>query len=237
MKLIIILLLVVSCSSTSSKKEAHSHQNDGHKKHHKSMNDKFMKDDLNVKLWQERFENRDRDVYKNQTQIVEALNLRKNMSVVDVGSGTGFFLRHLHKEISPKGQLYAVELAPNFVEFIKGRAKIEKLDRLKVIKGGLDKTNMPLESVDLVFVCDTFHHFDRPDNMLRDFFNILKPGGTLVIVDFDLRGKETKEWVKKHVTRKKDDYINEVEGSGYFKFLKESKPGLKENVMLHFKRN
>lgn len=228
MKLLLLLLLLFSCASAPKK---HAHQ------HSKSMNEKFMKEDLNVKLWQEKFENRDRDVFKNRTQIIYSLGLKSNQDIVDVGAGTGFFLKGLHKKVAPKGKVYAVELSPRFVDFLKKRGEMEKLDRLKVIKGGLDQTNMKTESVDVVFVCDAFHHFDKPELMLRDFFNILRPGGELVIVDFDHRGETTKKWVKKHVSRTKEDYIYDIEQSGFFKFTKESFPNLKENVMLHFRRN
>jgi len=226
----IFFITIVSCAQTP--KQDHHDTKDKVV----SMNDKFMGDDLNVKLWQERFENRDRDVYKNREKIVASLDLKSGDHIADVGAGTGFYLKLLHHKVAPTGKIYAVELAPKFIEFIKARSVAENLPNVIASKGGLDTTNLPSSSVDMVFVCDTYHHFDQPAQMLKDFFRILKPGGELVIVDFNLVPGKSREWILKHIKKTKEDYISEIT-NGFFKFSHESKINLDENFMLHFKRN
>jgi len=227
---VILTLIFVSCAQTPKI----SHKK--HKVHKSSMNDKFLGDDLNVKLWQERFENRDRDVYKNKEKITRSLKLKKGQVVADIGAGTGFYLSLLHKEVAPTGKVFAVELAPKFIEFIKARSKAENLSNVIAVKGGLDTTNLESNSVDKIFVCDTYHHFDKPSQMLRDFFRVLRPGGELIIVDFNLVPGKSRKWILEHITKTKEEYITEIT-AGFFKFSHESKINLEENFMLHFKRN
>ena len=44
---------------------------------------------------------------------------------------------------------------------------------------------LPAGSVDIAFVSDVYHHFEYPQAMLRAIRAALKPGGTLVIVEFE----------------------------------------------------
>lgn len=207
----------------------------GHEAKHNpaKSNDKFLKEDLDVALWQERFENRDRDVYKNKAKIVKALNLKPGQSVVDVGAGTGFFLKPIFDEITLNGMLYAVDISPRFVSFLKARGEKEEISNLTVFRGSDVSTNLPDESVDIVFVCDTYHHFGKRDKMLEDFKRILRTGGELVVVDFDL-SKKNNSFVSKHLNESKMSYIKEI--SKYFTYDRESNIGLTDNFMIHFKK-
>lgn len=231
MKILIQIYLLISLISCAVGK-------DKHHKHHKydgSMNEKYLRDDLDVKLWQERFENRDRDVYKNRNKIVAAMKLKPGQNIADVGAGTGFYLKLLHDKVAPTGEVHAVEISPGFVKYLNARAKHEKLENVKVVKGGLDKTGLAVASMDKIFVCDTYHHFDHPGKMLTDFRNVLKKNGELIIVDFNRVEGKSRKWVLGHIKKNKSEYISEIEAYG-FKFSHESKLNLDENFMLHFKR-
>ena len=72
--------------------------------------------------------------------------------------------------------------------------------------------------------------------VFKDFFRILRPGGELIIVDFNLVPGKSRKWILEHITKTKEQYITEIT-SGFFNFSHESKINLEENFMLHFKRN
>ena len=217
----ILAILLTACSSNSEK---HSSA---------KSNENFLKEDLDVALWQERFENRDRDVYKNRDKIIAALGLTKGQAVADIGAGTGFFLKPIFDQVKGQGKIFAVDISPKFVSFLKARGKSESISNLIVVKGTNTSSNLKDNSIDLIFVCNTYHHFDNKDKMLQDFKRILKPNGELVIVDFDL-AKKNDSWVAKHLDQSKGEIILEISKS--FKYLKESNIGLSENFMIHFKK-
>lgn len=215
-----LVLCFLSCSSTKDPNG------------HKSKNQKFMHDDLDVKLWQEKFENRDRDVYVNRFKIVEQMNIQPFDKVADIGAGTGFFLEPIHKRLGEFGVLWAVDISPGFIKFIESRGKKEKLTRLKVLLGTDKTSNLASGSMDKIILVNTYHHFDRPAIMLLDLKRVLKTGGELIIVDFDTLFGEKYPWIIKHTKETKKAVIKTV--NEYFTFKKESRIKLKHNFMLHF---
>jgi ubiquinone/menaquinone biosynthesis C-methylase UbiE len=203
------------------------------KSHHAADNKRYTKEDLNVKLWQERFENRDRDVYQQKDSIVNAMKIQPNDRIVDVGAGTGFFLKQFNDKVGAMGKVYAVEISPGFITFLRERKELENLLTLEVVKGQEISTMLKDNSVNKIFVCDTFHHFGNPKYMLNDFKRILKPGGEIFIVDFNRVEGKSRKWILDHIHKSKQDYIKQIESFG-FKFEEDIKTSLKENFLLKF---
>jgi ubiquinone/menaquinone biosynthesis C-methylase UbiE len=193
-----------------------------------------MQDDLDVVLWQEKFENRDRDVYVNRIPIVEQLDIQPSDKIADIGAGTGFFLAPIHKKLGEFGVLWAVDISPAFIDFMIARGKKENLTKLKVLHGREDSSKLASNSLDKVILVNTYHHFDRPDVMLKDIKRILKSGGDLFIVDFDTDFGKEYPWIIKHTKEDKKAIVTNI--SKYFKFKNDIKIGLKHNFMLHFSK-
>jgi predicted methyltransferase len=89
--------------------------------------------------------------------------------------------------------------------------------------------------VDVAFVCDTYHHFEDPKAMLASIRRALRPGGTLVVVDFERIPGTSPDWILKHVRAGKEDFRREIEASG-FRFGEEVKL-MRENYFLRFTRD
>jgi ubiquinone/menaquinone biosynthesis C-methylase UbiE len=227
MKNIIFLMIIITVTFSCSSNKRH------HKKHHAADNTRYTREDLNVRLWQERFENRDRDVYLQKDSIVNALKISPNDRIVDVGAGTGFFLKQFSEKVGVLGKVYAVDISPGFIKFLHERKELESIENLVVVKGKEESTTLKAKSVNKVFVCDTFHHFGNPKNMLNDFKTVLKPGGELFVVDFNRVVGQSRKWIIDHIHMSKADYIKQIESFG-FKFEEDIKTSLKENFMLKF---
>jgi len=107
------------------------------------------------------------------------------MTVADIGAGTGLFLPDFDRGVGSEGRVYAVEISPKFLVHLSERAEREKLAQVEVVKGLEDSVELPAASVDLAFVCDTYHHFEYPKSTLESLFSAIRPGGSLVILDFE----------------------------------------------------
>ncbi len=200
-------------------------------------NDNFRKirtlDD--VKPWVERFEVEGRDIFDRRHDIVAALHLEPGMRVADVGAGTGLFVPLLAREVTETGAVYAVEIVPAFLERIERMSEERGLTQVRTILCDDQSAKLPGKSVDVVFVCDTYHHFEYPRSSLLSIRRSLRPGGELVIVDFERIVGASRPWVLEHVRAGKEVFIREIEDSGFK--LVEDRPVSRENYLLRFERN
>jgi SAM-dependent methyltransferase len=199
-------------------------------------NETFLADDLDVERFVTIFEGESREVFVERERIVEVLAVSPGMSVADIGSGTGVFLPAFDREVRPDGWVFAVDISPKFLEHLRARVEREKLARVNVVKGAEDSVGLPAASVDLAFVCDTYHHFEYPQSTLASLYAAIRPGGSLVIVDFERIPGKTRDWLLEHVRAGKQVFTQEIEDAG-FRFEGEvAVGGLEENYLLRFRR-
>jgi ubiquinone/menaquinone biosynthesis C-methylase UbiE len=177
-----------------------------------------------------------REVSARRGEIVKAVEVGAGQAVADIGAGTGLFTREFAKAVGAEGRVYAVDISPAFLKHIAEEAK--KAGQEKVIEtvlGAQDGTNLAAGTVDVVFICDTYHHFDDPKAMLASIRQALRPGGRLYVIDFDRDG-DASEFVKNHVRAAKEVFFGEIEGAGFEKFEPPAAPELKENFFAAFRR-
>jgi len=133
--------------------------------------------------WAAVFDDPSRDAWQKPHQVIEALALKPDASVADIGSGTGYFAVRLAHFV-PQGRVYGVDIEPDMVKYLTERARREGLDNLTAVAGAPDDARLP-RTVDLVLMVDTYHHVDRREGYFRKLAQSLKPGGRVAIVDFD----------------------------------------------------
>jgi ubiquinone/menaquinone biosynthesis C-methylase UbiE len=197
-------------------------------------NDKFLKPDLDVPSWVDRFEKPGREVYDKRNQIMAAASahLGKGDSVADVGAGTGLFTMLFSEKVGREGMVYAVEIAPKFLDYIGKRARKAGKRNVTPVRGTTTSVELPPESVDLVFLCDTYHHFETPKENLASIKKALRRDGELVVVDFKRVPGKTAAWITEHVRAGQEQVRAEIEAAGFV--LVQEIPILNENFMLRF---
>ena len=168
------------------------------------MNKQFADPNVDVQQFVKRFESESRDIYAKRHDIARSVGLRPGDAVADIGAGTGLFTQLFAEQVGPKGTVYAVDIGPAFVKYIAQEAK--RLGREQVVKTVLntpDSAELPPGSIDVAFLCDTYHHFEHPEKMLASIHRALRPGGRLVIIDFDLH-KDSREYLKQRARAKRN---------------------------------
>lgn len=200
------------------------------------INNNFKSDDLNVDEWIEKFEVESREVYSARDAILEACQIKPGDRIADVGAGTGFYSRLFAKRTGWGGWVYSVDISPKFLQHIAKRSSDEGIENITTVLGTDTSIRLPPESVDLVFICDTYHHFESPQQSLASIVRALRPGGRLVLIDFDRIPGQSRDWLLTHVRAGKETFKKEVNESG-LKFVDEVKvDGLKENYLLRFEK-
>ncbi|MCH9653774.1 MAG: methyltransferase [Planctomycetes bacterium] len=200
------------------------------------INKAFLDPDLDVEKWIKRFEVESREVFRARTQIVKQLKLSPGDRIADIGTGTGLFVEPFSEAVGNKGWVYALDIAPKFVERVGKMAEILHLNNVTPVLSGQDDIRLAPGSVDVAFICDVYHHFEYPAASLASIRKALVPGGTLVLIDFERIPGKSREWTLNHVRAGKATFRKEIEKAG-FEFVEEAKvPALNENYFLRFRR-
>ncbi len=198
------------------------------------INREFLSPDLNVDQWVARFEVESREIFAARREVLAACQLKPGMRMADIGAGTGLYSRLFAGAVGAKGWVYAVDISPKFVEHIAQTAQADGLTNLTAVLCSDHSVTLPPASVDMVFVCDTYHHFEYPQATLASIHRALADGGQLIVIDFDRVPGKSSDFVLGHVRAGKAEFRSEIEAAG-FKFGEEVKiAGFRENYLLRF---
>ena len=165
--------------------------------------------------WLNIFERPGREVYDRREAILEQLAIEPGMSIADVGAGTGLYSRLFARAVGKNGKVYAVDIAANFVEHIQRSAQAQGLHNITGIVSNQQDTKLAANSVDLVFVCDTYHHFEYPQTMLASIRQAMREKARLVIIDFVKQPGQSSDWIMTHVRADKHTTIEEIQRAGF----------------------
>jgi ubiquinone/menaquinone biosynthesis C-methylase UbiE len=105
-----------------------------------------------------------------------------------VGAGDGTFAIALARRVGPSGQVYATELDDERLTDLRQAATEALLSNVTVVEGGVSTTNLPEACCDALFSRFVYHHLTDPAAINADIFRALRPGGRLVIIDFEPGG-------------------------------------------------
>ena len=125
----------------------------------------------------------ERDQWQRPVDVLRALDLREGNTVVDLGSGAGYFALKLSPAVGKRGRILAVDLRRLSLFFLWTRALLRGQHNVRVIVGEQDNPRLPTGTVDAMLICNTYHEFSNPELMLNHTFQSLRSGGHLVVVD------------------------------------------------------
>lgn len=200
------------------------------------INRSFLDPDMDVETFLDRFEVESREVFAARQRVLDICDIKPGMRVADVGAGTGFYSRLFAAATGPDGWVYAVDLSPQFAAHINEQAQASGVENLTTVLCTDRSVRLPPDSVDRVFICDTYHHFEYPQKTLASIYQALKPGGVLIVIDFERIPGVSREFILGHVRAGKDVFRGEIEAAG-FRFEKEVEvAAFRENYLLRFQK-
>jgi len=136
----------------------------------------------NATEWSQTFEDPARDAWQKPDQVIQALALRQDARVADIGSATGYFPVRIARAV-PQGQVIGSDIEPSMVEYLAQRARKEGLANLQAVLATPDDPKIP-GPVDLILVVDTYHHLEDRPAYFRRLAPLLGKEGRLAIIDF-----------------------------------------------------
>ena len=138
--------------------------------------------------WAKIFDDPQRDAWQKPHEVIQALKLKADAVVADIGSGTGYFSVRLAHMV-PKGKVYGLDAEPDMVKYLADRAKRAGLNNVKAVLVKPGDAALP-EKADLVILVDVYHHIEKREAYFRELQRSLKPGGRLAVIDFTMDSPE-----------------------------------------------
>lgn len=197
------------------------------------INKSFLDPELDVDQYVKRFEIESREVYAARHKVLKVCDIKEGDVVADIGAGTGLYTQLFSVEVG-KGWVYAVDIAPRFLKHIQTNANKSERKNITTVLCAENSAMLPANSVDVVFICDTYHHFEYPADTMKSIHKALKKDGHLIMIDFHRIEGKTRDWLLNHVRAGQEVFQKEIEDCG-FKLSEEKKiPGFMENYFLKF---
>lgn len=224
-KLVCIFVLTLLCPSACIAQE---------KSVKPGINESFR--DPNPTEFLGRFEVESREVFARRKEIVAACQIQRGQTVADIGAGTGLFTRMFADVVGPDGRVVAVDISQNFLDHIQKTSREAGQQNVDTLLCKADSSELPAESIDVAFICDTYHHFEFPQKTLASLHRALKPSGRVILVDFRRVPGTSTDWVLNHVRAGQEVFESEVIQSGFRK-TREVAGVLKDNYFTEFTKS
>jgi ubiquinone/menaquinone biosynthesis C-methylase UbiE len=120
--------------------------------------------------------------------ILTLAGIKPNMTVVDLGVGTGYFAIPIAKLIAPH-KLFGVDVSSEMLDYFRNKLSQPAMPQnVELVKGDATATTLPEACCDLVFMSAVWHEIDDAVAVLAEFARILAPGGRLALVDWSPDG-------------------------------------------------
>jgi ubiquinone/menaquinone biosynthesis C-methylase UbiE len=145
---------------------------------------------LNATKWNVRAETYDKKRFDYmrfmQKRTINLLNLKKGISLIDIGCGTGWTVRYAAKLVDSQGEFYGIDISPRMIE--KAKEQTPEDSRIQFRIGNAEELPFADAKFDIAICTNSFHHYKQPVKVLKEIGRTLKLGGRLYITDLTTDG-------------------------------------------------
>lgn len=118
-------------------------------------------------------------------KLMDAIGLKEGMTIADIGAGRGRMTVFFSLKVGETGKVYANDIDKSALEYLEHRCQANNMTNVTTFLGKVDNPMLPADEVDIAFMVSTYHHLEKPVEMMRNTIPALKKDGVLVIVERD----------------------------------------------------
>ena len=123
-----------------------------------------------------------RDLLSPRDRVLGEVDIQPGFQVLDYGCGPGAYVADVAQQVGPSGRIYALDIHPLAIARVQALCRRRRLTNVETIQSDC-QTGLPRDSVDVVLLYDIFHMLSESDSVLAELYRVLKPGGTLSLLD------------------------------------------------------
>lgn len=118
-------------------------------------------------------------------KLMDAIGLKEGMTIADIGAGKGRMTVFFSLKVGDSGSVYANDIDKDALKYLENRCKSNNMTNITTYTGKIDNPMLPEGKADIAFMVSTYHHLEKPVEMMRNTIPSLKKEGILVIVERD----------------------------------------------------
>lgn len=123
--------------------------------------------------------------YQPPEQVMDSIGVKPGMMVAEVGAGRGRYAVYMAHRVGAAGKIFANDIDEKALKYLKLRCKRDSIPNVVTILGKVTDPLLPVRKLDLVYMINTYHHLEKPVELMNNIAPSLKRDGILVIIEHD----------------------------------------------------